>query len=146
MTHKKWSQRSTKEVGYRMGFYDYAIEDAALKNPDSAFLKLENDYPRIRAQIVSNNFVRWTEHREFLLNYVQMIRARSLLFFEQKQEEGKALQVWVIDEVLPDGKTVRVRSMTPSAPPDTFIRNRAIVQMCEEIEKGAGWLKEFNWH
>jgi len=38
-----------------MGFYDYAIEDAALKNPDSVFLKLENDYPRIRAQIVSNN-------------------------------------------------------------------------------------------
>jgi len=44
-----------------MGFYDYAIEDAALKTADSAFLKLENDYPvfvRRSCQVTAHEFLR----------------------------------------------------------------------------------------
>ena len=73
------------------------------------------------------------------------MRARSLLFFEQKIIEGKNLRAWVIQEVNPDGKSVRVRSMTPEPLPTQFIRNWTITQMREEIKKGAAWLNDFNW-
>jgi len=35
--------------------------------------------------------------------------------------------------------------MTPEPLPDGFIRNRVIVEMRDEIQKGAAWLKDFNW-
>jgi hypothetical protein len=35
--------------------------------------------------------------------------------------------------------------MTPEPLPTAFIRNRTIVEMREEIKKGAAWLKDFNW-
>jgi hypothetical protein len=40
-----------------------------------------------------------------------MIRARSPLFFAQKEEEGKALQTWTVKDVHPDGKTLTLTSM-----------------------------------
>lgn len=140
-----WSERSTREVAYRTGFYDYANTDAALQAADSAFSELERRYPRIRAQLISNNFEKWTDHRDFLLRYIQMMRARSLLFFDQKHAEGKNLRAFIVQEVSPDGRSVKVSSMTPSPLPDNFIKNRAITEMCAEIQKGAAWLNDFNW-
>ena len=75
---------------------------------------------------------------------MRMLRARSPLFFEQKQEEGKALQTWTVKEVHPDGK-VTLDSMEPKPPSDVFIKNRTIHHMREEIKKGADWLWNFNW-
>jgi uncharacterized protein DUF4238 len=140
-----WSERSPREVGYRPGFYDYASTDAGLETADSTFFELESNYPRIRAQLISSNFEKWGDHRDFLLRYIQMMRARSLLFFDQKHEEGKFLQTFIVEEVLPDGKSVRVRSLVPAPPSDDFIRNRAISEMRAEIKKGAAWLNDFNW-
>ncbi len=75
---------------------------------------------------------------------MQMIRARSPLFFKQKEDEGKALQTWTVKEV-PDSRTVTLTSMQPAPPPAPFIKNRTITQMREEIQKGASWLWDFNW-
>jgi hypothetical protein len=74
-----------------------------------------------------------------------MIRARSLLFFDQKKTEGSTLRAWTIDEISPDRKRVKVRSITPEPLPDTFIRNWTITEMRCEIQKGAAWLDDFNW-
>jgi hypothetical protein len=74
-----------------------------------------------------------------------MMRARSLLFFDQKEAEGRTLRALVVEQVSPDRKSIKVRSMTPSPIPRALIKNRAITQMREEIAKGAAWLKEFNW-
>ena len=58
-----------------MGFYDYAIEDAALKTADSAFSKLENDYPvfvRRSCQVTAHEFLRvffTGEYRNSILSY-----------------------------------------------------------------------------
>jgi len=146
--YKKWSERSTKQVGYRTGFYDYmgeAPELDSLPSADSAFLKLENDFPVIRAKLLAKHFRNWRKHLDFLLRYMQMIRARSPLFFEQKDTEGKALQTWTVKDVHPDGKTLTLTSMEPSRPPPAFIKNRAITHMRDEIQKGAVWLWDFNW-
>jgi hypothetical protein len=146
--HKKWSMRSTKQVGHRTGFYDYAGTEPALdslQSADDAFLQLENDFPRVRAKLLSRHFRNWKKHLGFLLQYMQMIRARSLLFFEQKEIEGKALQTWTVQEVHPDNKTLTLTSMEPAPPPAPFIKNRTITHMREEIQKGAAWLWDFNW-
>lgn len=73
------------------------------------------------------------------------MRARSLLFFDHKQADGKNLRARVIEEVSPDRGSVKVRSITPEPLPDAFIRNWTITGMREEIKKGAAWLNDFNW-
>jgi hypothetical protein len=140
-----WSERSPREVGYRQGFYDYVMSEVGVETVDNAFAELERTYPQIRRELISNNFKNWKDHHDFLLRYIQMMRVRSLLFFDQKEAEGKNLRAWVIEEVNPDRKSIRVHSMTPEALPAHFIRNWALTKMREEIQKGAAWLNDFNW-
>lgn len=140
-----WSERSPREVGYRLGFYDYATSAIGEEPADKIFGEFERTFPFVRRELISTQFAQWKTHREFLLRYMQMMRARSLLFFEHQQAEGKNLRAWVVEEVSPDRKSVKVRSMTPEPLPDEFIRNRAIAEMRAEIQKGAAWLNDFNW-
>jgi hypothetical protein len=143
---KKWSERSTKSVAYRTGLYDYAAGTGVnLESPENSFLRLENDFPTIRAQTVSSSFAQWKNHLDFFLTYMQMIRARSLLYLKEQEEAGKALQTFVIDKVHDDGKTLTLRSMIPEPPPPAFIKNRTITEMRETIKTGADWLRSFNW-
>lgn len=139
--HNSWSQRSTTGVGYRTGFYDYA--GTGWESVESAFLKLENDYPLICARIVSSGFTEWIGHRMFLLSYMQMMSARSLLFFERMHAKGKDLKVPVVNEVLPDGKVNL--SFAPSLPSEGLIKNWSLSQMCREMMRGAPELYDFDW-
>ena len=146
--YNKWSMKSTKQVAHGDGFYDYAgdspeFED--LETADEAFSDLENGFPLIRENLIAHNFRNWKRHRRFLFKFMQMLRARSPLFFEQMKAEGKALQTWTVKDVHPDGKTITLDSMEPKPPSDAFIKNRTILHMREEIKKGANWLWEFQW-
>jgi len=143
----RWFPKSSKEIGHRKGFYDYVHAGALLENEsaDSTFLRLENDYPRVREELVSTGYKRWTDHLEFLLTFMQMMRARSTLFREQKTMEGKSLLAYEIEEVYHDRNAIKLKSMTPKPVPAAFIKNRAITEMREEIQKGAAWLKGFCW-
>ena len=146
--YKCWSIRSTRQIGHKTGFYDYegtAPELDSLKKADEAFMPLENEFPQIRAKLVARHFRNWHRHLGFLLRYIQMIRARSPLFFQQKEEEGKALQTWTVKEVHPETRSVTLTSMEPAPPPAPFIKNRTIAHMNEEIQKGGSWLWDFNW-
>src|SRR5271154_2031250 len=140
-----WTERSPREVGYRNGFYDYSTNQIGHETADSAFAELEHNFPRIRAEIIANGFRNWKDHRDLLLRYIQMIRARSLLFFDQKKVEGSALRAWTIEEIRSDRRSVRVRSITPEPLPGAFIRNWTITEMRGEVRKGAAWLNDFNW-
>jgi hypothetical protein len=140
-----WLEKSPAEVGYRYGFYDYATSELGLESADAAFAELESRYPRIRRTLIENEFRNWKEQQDFLLRYAQMMRARSLLFFERQQTEWSKAKALIVKEVLPDGRSVKVKSMTPESLPPAFIRNRTIVEMRDEIKKGAGWLADFNW-
>jgi hypothetical protein len=146
--YNKWYTKATKQVAHGEGFYDYAgdspeLED--LETADEAFLELENGFPGIRDKLIADGFRNWKRHRRFLFKFMQMLRARSPLFFEQKQAEGKALDTWTIKEVHADGKTLTLDSMEPKPPSDAFIKNRTILHMREEIKKGADWLWDFQW-
>lgn len=143
--NRTWSERSPREIGYRKGFYDYATTEVGLETADDAFAELERIYPVIRRELISNKFKTWKDHLDFLLRYIQMMRARSLLFFDQKHAEGKNLRALVIDEISPDRRSIKVRSMVPQMLPTDFIRNWTITEMRTEIQKGAAWLNDFNW-
>jgi hypothetical protein len=147
ISKNRWSAKSPKEIGHRRGFYDYVHAGTILENEtaDSAFSKLENDYPLVRDGLISSGFEGWTAHLEFLLSFMQMMRARSILFREQKTIEGKSLLAYEVEEVLTDRNAIKLKSMTPKPVPPAFIKNRAITQMREEIRKGADWLKDFHW-
>ena len=140
-----WSQRSPREVGYRHGFYDYTVAEMGVETADMAFAELENTFPKIRNELIRKDFKPWKEHLASLLCYIQMMRARSLLFFENQQKDGRNLRAWVVEEVSADRMSVRVRSMTPEPLPEAFIKNWTITNMRNEIAKGAGWLTQFNW-
>jgi hypothetical protein len=146
--YKRWSMRNTKQIGHKTGFYDYqgaSPELDSLKTADEVFMQLENEFPQIRVKLLAKQFRNWHKHLDFLLRYIQMIRARSPLFFQQKEKEGKALQTWTIKEVHPETRSVTLSSIEPAPPPAPFIRNRAIAHMHEEIQKGGSWLWDFNW-
>jgi hypothetical protein len=143
--NNSWSQRSPREVGYRHGFYDYTVAEMGVETADMAFAELENRFPRIRKELVRKEFKLWRDHLAFLLRYIQMMRARSLLFFQNQQKDGRNLRAWVVEEVSADRMSVRVRSMTPETLPESFIKNWTITNMRNEIAKGAAWLTEFNW-
>jgi Protein of unknown function (DUF4238) len=146
--YQRWSMRSTKQIGHDTGFYDYAgtaPELDSLESADDAFRELENDFPRIRGRLLAKHFRNWHKHLGLLLRYMQMIRARSPLFFAQKEDEGKALQTWTAKDVHADVKTLTLTSMEPAPPPAPFLKNRTITQMREEIQKGGSWLWDFNW-
>jgi hypothetical protein len=146
--YNKWSMKAPKQVAHGEGFYDYAGDSPELENletADEGFLELENGFPGIRDKLIADGFRHWKHHRKFLFRFMQLLRARSPLFFEQKQTEGKTLKTWTVKEVHPDGKTITVDSMEPKPPSDAFIKNRTIHHMREEIRKGADWLWNFDW-
>jgi hypothetical protein len=140
-----WGERSPREVGHRQGFYDYATNEIGLESADIAFGELERTFPRVRRDLLDSNFKDWNRHLDLLLRYVQTMRVRSLLFFERQNTEWKKARAWVVEEVHHETNSVKVRSMTPEALPDDFIRNRVVTEMCEEIRRGANWLTEFHW-
>jgi len=146
--YNKWYMRGPKQIAHGEGFYDYAGESPELQDletADEAFLELENAFPTMRDKLIAGGFRHWKHHRKFFFRFMQMLRARSPLFFEQKKTEGQALKTWTVKEVHPDGKTITVDSIEPKPPSEAFIKNRTIHDMREEIKKGADWLWNFDW-
>jgi hypothetical protein len=141
---KRWKERSPKQIGYLDGFYDYAIENTTAEPPDITFKRLENDFSLIRAQILKDGFHSWIEHKQFLLSYMQMIRARSPLFFYQWREQSKTIRVATITKVL-SNRSFNVDSFEGRPMTEGEIQNWTISQMREEIRKGPDWLANFHW-
>lgn len=145
---KKWAERSTKAVGFN-GFYDYAGEGLDLEclpSPDETFAELENEFPNVREKLLSlrkKGFRNWTKHLGFLLRYMDMLRVRSPLYYDQKEAAWKASPTWIVEDV--DGNKVKLKSMEGSPSPGAFIKNRTVFEMREEIQKSGAWLRDLNW-
>jgi hypothetical protein len=140
-----WLERSPREMGYRHGFYDYVAQKVGGETADDSFAELENLYPRIRDVLIEDEFEGWRDYIDFLLSYVQMMRARSLLFFENQQTEVKNIQAWRIEVISADRRSLKVQPIPPGSLPASFVKNRTITQMRAEIERGPAWLKDWKW-
>jgi hypothetical protein len=140
---RKWKRCSTAEVGFIRGFYDYSEQvDASIQTADQAFAELERNFALVLKELLASQFSNWLDHREFLLRYMQMIRARSPLYFEQKHAAANSAQAYVIEEISEDRKKLKIR---PTQLPNAFIKNRSLTEMKEEIQKGVDWLNNFDW-
>lgn len=140
---KTWKRCNTAEIGFIRGFYDYSKGiDPSLQTADQSFADLERNFTPVLREIAANNFSNWLEHRDFLLRFMQMIRARSPLYFEQKRATAKNSAAWVIDEINIDRNQLKVR---PAELPEHFVKNRSLIEMMEEIQKGSDWLNKFDW-
>jgi hypothetical protein len=142
---KRWKERSAKEIGYVDGFYDYATENNALEPADTTFKHLENEFPRVRERILKDGYPSWTDHKKLLLEYMQMMRARSPLFFDQWREQAKGIRLAKVTKVLPDGRSLEVDSLDGRPMTQGETQNWTISRMREEIRKGPDWLGEFHW-
>ena len=136
---KQWSELSPAEIGFERGFYDSRGLETNVETADQVFAELERTFPLVRDEIVAD-FSKWHDHLDFLLRYFQMMRARSPLAFEQRQARDRSRQFLKVVKV--SGRTV---TYEPAQVTETFLKNKAIAEMRQEIQKGADWLNRFDW-
>src|SRR5690242_19784723 len=142
---RAWSMESPGSVGWKRGLYDYAPGTGELTHPDETFERFEREFSLMRERMLQRNFKGWVKQQKpFLLEYLQMMRARSPLFLEQQTAQRQNDRVVTVTEVVSDTQ-VKVDTLEPYAPPPEFVRNRTISSMREEIQKGADWALEFHW-
>jgi hypothetical protein len=146
--HKqRWEERSPSEIAYGKGFYDYAegTDYSAATHPDCAFAALEREFPTRREEMAAARFENWEQHRGFLLDFIQMVRARSPLAMRQQEAEARKLRGATITKVHPDGRRLEVGSLELRPLPDRAVRNITISKMLEEVKAGASWMNPLDW-
>jgi len=86
------------------------------------------------------------DHRQFLLEYAQMLRARSRLFREQAMTQARERIIGVVEEVVAP-TVLKFRAYTPSDEPkhEQHLRNLSITEMRREIAKGAALFSNLHW-
>ena len=139
----QWEQKSPAQVGYEVGLYDFANDALDEEHADTTFKFMEDKFPAIRAGLVDNAFQNWTEHQEFFCRYMQMIRIRSPLYFQQKKQELSTQHIWTIAAV--DGNKITLdntegRLITPAE-----VHDHTLSKMRAEFKLGVDWMKEFRW-
>jgi len=134
-----WFEASPANVGAEKGFYDYSPGSLPDQTADEAFSALESKFPVVRRELIESNFTAWATHREFLLEYAQMLRARSRLFRAQATTYTRQS---IIGAVGLKGKPYIPEEQ---ADHEQRLRNMTITQMRLEIAKGSGLFSKLHW-
>lgn len=143
----KWKTVASSEIGQGVGFYDYAngTDYSAVTHPDSVFARLEREFPLVREELAVNRFENWEVMKDFLLEFMQMLRARSPLAIQQHQAEGRKVRAAMVTSVDSEQKRVTVDSFELRPLPESKVRNWAISKMLEDVKAGASWGSNMNW-
>ncbi len=107
------------------------------------FIRMENDFPGIRDELVRGLFVGWRKHLEFLLSYIQMIRVRSTEFVVQKGQDLADSRAAIISGVDHTEQKITHKPFRRLTGPE--IKNATLANMQYEFRKGADWLTDFHW-
>ena len=136
----KWKTVATSEIGQGIGFYDYAsgTKMDAGKDPDSVFARLEREFPRVREELAVDRFEQWETRKGFLLEFMQMLRARSPLAMQQHEGVARSMGGSVITSVDEDQRKITLDSMEPRPLPGPAVRNITINRMLEDVKNGVG--------
>lgn len=142
-----WDEVGPKGIAYGKGFYDYAegTDYSTATHPDSVFGRLEREFPILREAMAANGFREWEKHKGFLMEFMQMMRARSPLAMAQQEAAGRDLRGATITKVHPDGKTISVDSLELRPLPPSFVRNTGIRKMLEDVQAGSSWMNQLDW-
>lgn len=147
-------ESSPGSVAATHGYYDYSEGTNPDTTADEAFAEFENNFPTLRRELVACNFVGWTKHRDLLVRYSQMLRARSDLFREEVLKEAHNAIFLKVDKILETrpsatrpGETefrVKYSDFEAQSKPHLF-KNLSITKMRSEIAKGAGEFAGWRW-
>ncbi len=152
-----WYEKSPSEIAYVRGFYDYQRDSTPDETADETFAELERSFPQIRDDILARGFSAWPNHKEFLLKFGQMMRARSPLFREHSIEQTRKSRILTLTErikIEPDPdkaglyrQTWKVEAFTPKDEKEKnrLFKNKAITDMRSEIKKGADCFDNYDW-
>ncbi len=154
---RNWFETGTGKVAAARGFYDYSLDGQPDATADEAFLEFETKFPSLRRELVATNFSDWQKHREFLVSYSQMLRARSVLFRKEVLKQANSSLFLKLGEVVQTRPSVdrpgeteveyRYSDFEPetAARRDALLKNLSITQMRAEIARGAGDFAGWNW-
>jgi len=144
---QKWESLSTSEIAFGKGFYDHAsgTDYSVVTHPDSVFARLEREFPQRREQMAANQFATWQEHKNFLLEFMQMMRSRSPLAVQQQEAEVRKLRGSRITSVSPDVRSVQVDSLEPRPLPEHTVRNWTISRVLQDAQSGVSWMGGMDW-
>ncbi len=143
---KRWFEAAPARVGAENGYYDYTTDGVPDRPADEAFNRLESGFPVIRKALRTGVFAAWVDHRQFLLEYAQMLRARSRLFREQVMTQARDRIIGAVEELVAP-TVLKFRPYTPSDEPkhEQLVRNLSITEMRHEIAKGAALFSNLHW-
>ena len=117
---KRWFQSTTEDVACERGYYDYSEGVVPDQTADQALREYEDDFPKLRRELLATNFTMWRRNLPFLLRYINSIRVRSRLFRQhvlQSFEQQPPMVVGEIHENVPhtkiDGELANARSLKP---------------------------------
>jgi hypothetical protein len=149
---QQWRAVSTKEIGRGEGFYDYAegTDYDAVTHPDSVFGRLEKQWRSNREVLARDNFASWHQHKDFLIAFMHMLRARSPMAMEQQRAHALSRRGAKITGIVPHPTNpnltgVVLDTMTPYQMPEPVVRNMTIAEMLADIQSNALWPKEMEW-
>jgi len=149
---QQWRPVSPKEIGQGEGFYDYAdgTDYSAVTHPDSVFARLEREFPSKRDQMARDNFASWHQHKDFLIEFMHMMRARSPMAMKQQQAYALSRRGAKITSIVPHPTNpnqigVVLDTMTPYQMPEPVVRNMTIAEMLADVQSNVLWPKEMDW-
>lgn len=154
---RKWFESNPRSVAAERAYYDYSEGSEPDATADQAFKEFETNFPPLRQELVASNFSGWTKHRELLVRYSQMLRARSDLFRQEVLKEADHATFLKVEEVLqtrsdpnkPGQTECQIKfsaaEMQSNANRAVFFKNLSITKMRMEIGKGAGEFAGWNW-
>jgi len=154
---RRWFETSTGKVAAADGFYDYELDRQPDATADQAFKEFEDNFPPMRREMVANKFSSWTKHRDFLVRYSQMLRARSILFREQILKDLDSSTFLTLGEPLQTRPSLdrpgeidtqcRYSDFDPGSDQrrSAIFKNISITKMRLEIAKGAGQFIGWDW-
>jgi hypothetical protein len=149
---QKWRPVSTREIGQGEGFYDYAegTDYDAVTHPDSVFGRLEKQWRSKRELMERDKFASWAKHKDFLIEFMHMLRARSPMAMEQQRAYALSRRGAKITSIVPHPTNpnltgVVLDSMTPYQMPEPVVRNMTIAEMLADVQSNVLWPKKMDW-
>ena len=144
-SQSRWFPTGTPAVAAIKGFYEYSPGSNPDQTADETFRELESKFPNVRKELIAENFSGWTKHRDFLLRFAQMIRARSELFRQEDIAHTRDTRILKVVEAVDRKLTYEPYRPKTQGEYATLLRNKAITQMRIEVKKGPAWFLDLNW-
>jgi Protein of unknown function (DUF4238) len=141
----QWQRKASAQICRKIGFYDSSTDAVSVEHADVTFKSMEDGFPSLRQELQDRHFIGWREHLDFLLSYMQMIRARSPLFFDLHKKKLGTMKLAQIKSIAEDRRSLIVDDIQGRLITGPEMTDMTLGQMRAEIKKGADWMTRLHW-